>query len=113
MLGLVGLRAAIELLTEIGVERIGRDLLQKRGFLVPALEAKGYSVLHGSTPAECASGIVTFFKPGEDMPALHARLEERKIIVSLRANREGQRFIRISPHFYNTQAELEKLIELL
>ena len=47
------------------------------------------------------------------MRALHTRLEEKKIIVSLRANREGQQFIRVSPHFYNTQAELERLLELL
>ena len=113
MLGLVGLRASIELLMEIGVDRIGRDLLQKRNFLVPALEARGYSVLHGAAPVECASGIVSFFKAGEDMRALHTRLEEKKIIVSLRANREGQQFIRVSPHFYNTQAELERLLELL
>ena len=50
---------------------------------------------------------------GRDFGALHTRLEEKKIIVSLRANREGQQFIRVSPHFYNTQAELERLLELL
>jgi selenocysteine lyase/cysteine desulfurase len=47
------------------------------------------------------------------MPALHARLTDAKIITSLRANREGQRYLRLSPHFYNTDAELQRMLELL
>src|SRR5688500_6273728 len=46
LLGIVGLRAGLELLTEIGVENIARDLLQKCQWHVPQLKAKGYSVLH-------------------------------------------------------------------
>ena len=64
-------------------------------------------------PPEHASGIVTFYKPESDMPALHAKLTEAKVITSLRSNRAGQRYIRISPHFYNTDAELHRMLELL
>lgn len=113
LLGLVGLNAAIELLLEIGVENIARDLLRKRAWLVPALEAKGYSVLQARAPSENASGIVTFYKPGADMRPLHQRLEEAQVVTSLRSDRSGQAYVRLSPHFYNTEAELHRLLDLL
>ena len=113
LVGLVGLRAAIELLLEIGIENIAAELLRKRAWLVPDLQAKGYRVLHPEAPPESASGIVTFHRPDADLPALHQKLSAANIITSLRADRSGNRYIRLSPHFYNTDAELHRLLALL
>ncbi len=113
LLGLVGLLAALKLIREIGVDNIAAELLRKRAGLVPALQAKGYTVLNAAAAPANASGIVTFFKPGEDMAALHQKLTEANIITSLRTNRAGQRHLRLSPHFYNTDAELQRVMELL
>jgi len=115
-MGLVGLHASMEMLLEIGIENIANELLRKRQLLVPALQAKGYTVVQGDAPKEHASGIVSFYREGAepgDLHALHQKLEAAGIITSLRANRTGQQFIRISPHFYNTDAELHRLLELL
>ena len=113
LIGLVGMNAALELLQEIGVEKIARELLRKRDLLVPALQTKGYTVLNADAAPENASGIVTFFKPDTDMPALHQTLTDAKIATHLRADRKGQKYIRLSPHFYNTDAELERVLEIL
>jgi len=113
LVGLVGLRAAIELLLEIGIDNIAAELLRKRTWLVPALQAKGYRVLHPEAPPESASGIVTFHRPDADLPALHQKLSAANIITSLRADRSGNQYIRLSPHFYNTDAELHRLLALL
>lgn len=113
LLGIVGLKAALELLLELGVENIAAELLRKRAGLVPALQAKGYVVLNADVPAANASGIVSFHKPGQDMAALHEKLTAANIITSLRTDRAGQRYIRLSPHFYNTDAELRRVVELL
>jgi cysteine desulfurase / selenocysteine lyase len=107
------MHAAMELLLEIGVENIAAELLRKRGWLVPALEAKGCSVLQSNAPPGNSSGITSFFKPGEDMASIHQRLESANIITSLRADRSGQAYIRLSPHFYNTDSELERVLEYL
>src|SRR5271156_4222926 len=40
--GLAGLEAALELLLEVGVENIAAELLRKRAWLVPALQAKDF-----------------------------------------------------------------------
>lgn len=113
LLGIVGLRAGLELLMEIGLEAVSRDLWRKRSWLVPELQKKGCVVLQGSVAPENAGGIITFYKPAGDMAELHARLEENSIVTSLRADRANQRYIRISPHFYNTDAELSRFLEML
>ncbi len=113
MLGLAGLHASLELLLALGVENISRELMNKRAWLVPALQAKGYSVLQAGAPPEHASAIITVHRDGADMSALHQKLEQANIIASLRADRTGRHYIRFSPHFYNTEAELARLLELL
>jgi cysteine desulfurase / selenocysteine lyase len=113
LLGLVGLNEAMRMLLELGVDQIGRELLRKRAWLVPALQAKGYSVLNAEAAMENASGIVTFFKPDTDLAALHQKLLDARIVTSLRVDRKGQRYLRLSPHFYNTDAELQRVLEFL
>jgi selenocysteine lyase/cysteine desulfurase len=113
LLGLVGLLAAMKFLLELGVENIARELLRKRAWLVPALQAKGYSVLHADAPPENSSGITSFSRPGLDLAGLHRKLLEANIITSLRGDRSGQKYIRLSPHFYNTDAELHKVLDLV
>jgi selenocysteine lyase/cysteine desulfurase len=113
LLGLVGLVTAMQFLLEIGVNNIARELLRKRAWLVPALQAKGYTVLHADAPPENSSGITSFNHPTKDLPALHQKLMEANIITSLRVDRVGHKFIRLSPHFYNTDAELERVLAAL
>jgi len=113
ILGLVGMRAAIELLLEVGVENIAAELLRKRAWLVPALQEKGFTVLHAGVKPENCSGIISFNKPGADMVALHKKLGEAQITTSLRTDRAGNHYIRISPHFYNTDEELHRLLQAL
>jgi cysteine desulfurase / selenocysteine lyase len=113
LLGIVGLVTAMGLLLELGIENIAGELLRKRAWLVPALQAKGCTVVQADAPAEAASGIVSFTRPGGDLAALHQKLLEAGIVTSLRADRTGQQYIRLSPHFYNTEAELERVVGLI
>jgi cysteine desulfurase/selenocysteine lyase len=113
LLGIVGHHASLQLLDALGLEKIAADLLAKRRLLLPELLAKGCDVLHADVPEANASGIVAFSKPGEDMAALQARLGQAGVTVSLRVMRDGSKLIRLSPHFYNTPAELYRLLEAL
>jgi cysteine desulfurase / selenocysteine lyase len=113
LVGLAGLQAGVELLLEMGVENIARELLRKRAWLVPALQQKDYTVVGADNPPQNASGIVTFWRSGADLAGVHQKLVAANIITSLRADREGNRYLRLSPHFYNTDAELHRLLELL
>jgi len=113
LLGIVGLIASLELVQEIGVKNIAAELLRKRTLLVPALQAKGFTVLHADAKPENGSGIITFFQPGKDSAPLHKKLADAGVIASLRGDRKGQSYLRLSPHFYNTDPELQRVLELL
>ena len=113
LVGLAGLLAAMELALEIGVGNIAAELLRKRAWLVPALQTKGYTVLNAEPKPENASGITSFFTPGKDLVAVNQKLAEAGVVASLRTDRKGQNYIRLSPHFYNTDAELHRVIDLL
>lgn len=113
LLGLVGLVAAMEMLLEVGVANIAAELLRKRAWLVPALQAKGCQVLHADAPPQNCSGITAFFHPDKDPVALHQKLLNAQIITSLRTDRKGQKYIRLSPHFYNTDEELRRVLSFI
>lgn len=113
LVGLAGLIAAAELLLEVGIENIAEELLRKRSWLVKAVQEKGFTVLHANAAAASASGIVSFYQPAADMAKLHQKLMAAGIQVSLRTDRQGQNYLRVSPHFYNTEAELHRLVENL
>jgi selenocysteine lyase/cysteine desulfurase len=113
LMGLVGLNAAMELLLEIGLENIAARLLHLRGLLVAGLQQKGWTVLQPDVPPQNASGIVSFFRPETDMAALREKLLAGGIETSLRTDRAGKNYIRVSPHFYNTDEEIQRLLEKL
>ena len=98
---------------EMAVPLSPQELLRKRAWLIPALQAKGYTVLNADAPPENSSGIVSFSCPGKDTASLHQKLLEANIITSLRTDRARHQYIRLSPHFYNTDAELNRVLELL
>ena len=113
LVGLIGLLAAMELALEIGVDNIAAELTRKRAWFLPALQAKGYSVLNPDPKPAGAGGITSIFVPGKDLAPLQKKLEEAGVVASLRVDRKGQNYLRFSPHFYNTDAELHRVLELV
>lgn len=113
LVGLVGLLAAMELALEIGIDNIAAELARKRAWLVPALQAKGFSVLNPEPKSESGGGITSVFLPGKDLAPLHKKLADAGVIASLRGDRKGQSYLRFSPHYYNTDAELRRMLALL
>lgn len=113
LVGIAALEASLEMLLEIGIENIAAELLRKRQWLVAELQEKGCAVLNANASPANASGIITFQRPGHDLTELHNLLLRQNIITSLRADRTGQQYIRLSPHFYNTDRELERVLEAI
>ncbi len=113
LIGMVGLLAAMELALEIGVDNIAAELARKRTWFASALQAKGFSVLNPEPKPEQVGGITSIFNAGKDLAPLNQKLADAGVVASLRTDRKGQNYIRFSPHFYNTDAELQRVLELL
>ena len=110
--GIYGMRAALELLGGYGIDKVAARILSLKARLISGLRAFDCE-LYGPADGPNASGITTFSHPRADMAGLFKKLEENRIVASLRHNRAGQALIRFSPHFYNTEAEIDRVIEVL
>ncbi|RMG51370.1 MAG: aminotransferase class V-fold PLP-dependent enzyme [Acidobacteria bacterium] len=106
-IGVRGLRAALDLLLDTGIERIESYLLGLTEYLAEGLRAKGYHLVSSRRPGE-ASAIVCCTHERYRASELCQRLAERRIITSHRLGR-----LRISPHFYNTREEIDVLLDAL
>jgi selenocysteine lyase/cysteine desulfurase len=105
--GVFGLAAALELLLEVGVERIEARVLALTDGLCEGLQAAGGDILSSRAPGE-ASGIVSFTPPGLPPTEFVARAEAAGIIVACRSGR-----VRVSPHCYNDESDVTALLDLL
>ena len=105
--GLYGLRAAIELLLEIGTPTIQGRILELTAHLIEGLEAKGYRVITPRANSERA-GIVIFESDRITPTEIYEMLYAENIITAERGSG-----VRVSPHFYNTTSEIERLLEVL
>jgi selenocysteine lyase/cysteine desulfurase len=110
--GIAGMKAAIELLLEVGIEHVAKRILSIRGLLAQGLEELGFRLL-GASPDSTRSGIITVSHPSRDVTALFEKLRLESIVCSPRQDRAGTKLLRFSPHFYNTEAEVERVLEAL
>jgi len=106
--GIVGLRAALQLILEHGIESIEACVLGLAEQAIACAAKAGFTVL-GATEGKGLSGIVSFVAEGRDVTKLHAKLEAAQVVTSLRYCRDGKQCLRLSPHFYNTEEEIAGL----
>jgi cysteine desulfurase / selenocysteine lyase len=109
MAGIIGMKAGLEMLLEIGIEKISERLLHLKSCLVSQLEPLGFHVLPPREGAHASSITTTWRDDPQETERIAAHLAEKKIAVSLRHDRSGRPLIRFSPHFYNTESEIERV----
>ncbi len=100
--GCFGLEASINFLLEVGVERIGPHVRSLAVQIEEGVRAKGYEVLGAP-----GAGIVSFRNSKEDARITVKRMRERNIIA---APRQG--WVRVSPHFYISPADIQTMLEV-
>ena len=104
--GVYGLGAAVNLLLEVGVANIAERVLDLTDRLRGGLLAQGHSVF-GSRAREEASGIVSFVPRQGGAERLLEWFLAHHVQVAARCG-----MVRISPHFYNTEDEIDRVLEL-
>jgi selenocysteine lyase/cysteine desulfurase len=106
-IGCFGLRAALELILEVDPACIAPLILARAGEIAAGALAKRYEVLGDRRP-ETASGIVSIRHPSLDARLVVRELKDKGVSA---APRQG--WIRFSPHFYITPAEIAKVVDAL
>lgn len=104
-IGCYGLKASIEFLLSVGVERIAPAVQALGDRIAEGVLSRGYELPGDRTP-ENGAGIVSFRKGGVDSAALVARLRGNKISMAARAG-----WVRASPHFYIAPEEIDAMLD--
>ena len=106
-MGCFGLRAAIELILEMGVGEIAPAVQSLGDQVAEGARRKGYELMGERTPANGA-GIVSFRKEGLDARYLYRELKDQGFLAAPRLG-----WLRVAPHFYITPEEIERLVDAL
>lgn len=104
--GMFALGASVDLITQVGIKNIEERALGLNRFLTDRLAESGWNVLSPIREARTRSAETLVH--ADDPAGLVAKLAERKIIVTKKP--QG---IRVSTHFFNNEADIERLIDAL
>jgi cysteine desulfurase/selenocysteine lyase len=101
--------AAIELLLEVGMETVEERVLSLSRRLAEGLAGLGCNLVEPwpREPAE-SSGIVSFRRPGWTADEVLRELNAAHVVGRVRSD-----FVRLAPHFYNTEEEIDRVLDLL
>jgi selenocysteine lyase/cysteine desulfurase len=107
MAGMIGLWASLEMLLAAGTQTISERILAYTELACERLRRAGATILSIRDGVH-DSGIVGFSWPHGDPLALRKACLEQGVVLSCRSGR-----LRISPHAYNDEEDLDRLIAAL
>jgi selenocysteine lyase/cysteine desulfurase len=114
MLALFGMKASLELILGLGVKQIEARLLDLRSFAEDRLLGAGCRVMGHANRRSQKSGITTTVIDDADRARrVFRHLRDAGIDVSLRQTRAGLQCLRLSPHFYSLETEIEEVVKHL
>jgi cysteine desulfurase / selenocysteine lyase len=105
--GICGLSEAIELFLRAGPSQIEKHVLALNRYLTQELQQRGYRIVSSLLP-EGASGILACQHDRYSAQEICDRLDRQNVITSARNGA-----LRVSPHFYNTQSDVDALLAAL
>lgn len=105
--GITAMGASIELLLNAGIENVRLRVIELTDYLCEKAAARGWQVFSSRTEGE-KSGIVSLIH--SSLPALEVmkRAKAGGVVVNARADR-----VRVSPHAYNTEAEIDRFLSVV
>jgi len=107
-MGQAAFDASVRLLLEYGMLNVGRRVLANTDHLVRSLEKLPGVQLSSSTTPERQSGIVCFKHDRIATPELHRQLTLSGVSCVIRRSS-----IRLSPHFYQGESQMEAFLDIL
>jgi cysteine desulfurase/selenocysteine lyase len=106
--GFLALKASLELLQSLGTSAIAARLKLLTGRLSTGLTEKGYTLISPRN-ADAWSGILSFTSTAHNHDLIVRTLrKDHRVELALREGR-----LRASPHFYNTEEQIDRLLSLL
>jgi selenocysteine lyase/cysteine desulfurase len=110
--GILALGASLKMLQELGAENLAAAVLDISDRACEKLKKIGAKIISDRRAdhrdGEQRSGIIAFEMPGKEPMALKRHAGRHNVVFGCRAGR-----LRISPHAYNNESDLDRLVEAL
>ena len=101
--------AGLDLLKEVGITKIHSRVLELTDRIIAGLRSKNISIVSPVESISERSAIIAFTMGSEEANgALQERFTANGVLTALRDGR-----IRVSPNFFNTDAEIDKFLDVL
>jgi cysteine desulfurase/selenocysteine lyase len=110
--GIVGLESSANYLYRYGLENIRRKNIYLSNMLREELSKNSKITLYGPNNPEERTSIVSFTLDGSESQMVVEKLEKQGIILAVREIYE-RKIIRASPHFFNTESDILKVIDAI
>lgn len=110
--GIVGLESSANYLLKFGMENIRKKNLYLSNLLREELSKIKNIILYGPDNPEERTSIVSFNIDGHDPQTIIEKLEKQNIVLAVREILE-QKIVRASPHFFNTESEILRVIDAI
>ena len=110
---LAGLEASVRYLLRLGMNNIRRKNMKVANALRSELVKMKDVMLYGPEDENLRTSIVSFSSANKEAKTIVDKLAENEIIFAARDVGGGKKAVRASPHFFNTEEESARSIELI
>ncbi|MEM2160499.1 MAG: aminotransferase class V-fold PLP-dependent enzyme [Candidatus Nitrosotenuis sp.] len=107
---IVGLQNSISFLVSLGISNIRQKVMGLANLLRDELTKIPDVTLYGPEDPAKRTSIVSFTMSTKSPQEIVERLEQQKIVLAVREISE-QKIVRASPHFFNTESEIQRVID--
>lgn len=108
--GFVGLEASIDFMLEFGLDEIRKKIIKLSNFMRSELSNVAGITLYGPDDESKRTSIVSFTIDGLEPQQVVEKLEREKIVLAVREIID-KKIVRASPHFFNSEKEIQKVID--
>ncbi len=108
--GFVGLEASINYLLQFGLNGIRSKIMKLSNIMREELSKISGVSLYGPEEQSGRTSIISFSLEGQEPQQVVERLEKKKIVLAVREIRD-KKIIRASPHFFNSEVEIQKVVD--
>jgi cysteine desulfurase / selenocysteine lyase len=108
--GFVGLEASIDFMLQFGLDKIHKKIMKLSNFMRAELSNLSGITLYGPEDELKRTSIVSFTIDGLEPQKIIEKLEQKKIVLAVREIID-KKIVRASPHFFNSENEIQKVID--
>jgi len=110
--GMVGLESSVNYLLQFGIHNIRDKIMKLANQLRDELLKISDVTMYGPDEPEKRTSIISFNIKGHEPKTIVEKLEKQKIVLAVREILD-KKIVRVSPHFFNTESEIQTVIDAI